>query len=647
MKGADQPTTAHAPAVPSKGFPWMVSLGSLGVVFGDIGTSPLYAFREAVKQAGAGGPIRPDMVLGAVSLALWALIVVVTIKYVIVLMRADNKGEGGVLSLMALAQHAVGRRTGLVFILGLCGAALFYGDAAITPAISVLSAVEGLASVPALQAMITPGVVIVISVVILVSLFLVQSRGTEKVAGLFGPICLAWFALLSGLGLYHLARAPEVLLAISPWYGIHFCMTHGMVGFLVLGSVFLTVTGAEALYADMGHFGRWPIQAAWLFLVAPALALNYLGQGAFALREIAAATAHGRTILDQDWFFTMAPELIRAPVVVFAAVATVIASQAVITGAFSLTSQAIQLGLLPRMTIRQTSQTSMGQIYVPAVNLLLLIGVIFLLAVFKSSSALSQAYGLAVSGTMVVTTLLAFVVVRRAWNWTLPAALALIAPLILVDIVFLSANALKILSGGWAPLVIGAALALIMTTWVKGGAMLSAKIQRDAPLLDDILQTLKNRPPPQVSGVAIYMTSDPERAPAALLHNLKHNHVLHKHNVFLTVRIADKPHVDDADRVTWEPLGEGFSRMSVTYGFSEQPNLPRALALARVKGLTFEIMSLSFFLGRRNITLAAHSDMPRWRRRLYMWLAKNAASPAEAYAIPPGRVVELGALVSL
>ena len=625
----------------------VLGLGSLGVVFGDIGTSPLYAFREAVKQAGAGGQLRPDMAMGAVSLAIWALILVVTVKYVAILMRADNKGDGGVLSLMALAQHAVGRRTTFIFLLGLAGAALFYGDAVITPAISVLSAVEGLGTVPALHDHITPTVVIVVSLAILFALFMVQNRGTEKVARFFGPICLLWFFVLTGLGLSHLVQAPQILLALNPWYGVSFCATHGMVGFLVLGSVFLTVTGAEALYADMGHFGRWPIQAAWLFVVFPALAVNYLGQGAFALQAISAAARSGASLVDQDWFFTMAPEAVRAPIVLLAAAATVIASQAVITGAFSLTSQAIQLGLLPRMTILQTSATEAGQIVVPAVNLMLLVGVVFLLAIFKSSSALSQAYGLAVSGTMVVTTTLAFIVVRRAWKWSLPAALALTAPLILVDLVFLTSNALKILSGGWAPLAIGGALALVMTTWVRGSTLLSAKMHADAPVLEDILDLLRARRPASVPGTAIYMTSDPARAPGALLHNLKHNRVLHEQNVLLTVVSADAPRVEDDQRVSWERIDDRFSRMTVSYGFSERPNLPRALALARTKGLRFELMSVSFFLGRRTVALAQTSPLSIWRRKLFTWLLKNAADPAEAYAIPRGRVVELGSQVTL
>ena len=625
----------------------LLALGSLGVVFGDIGTSPLYAFREATKQAAAGGAIQPEMVTGAVSLALWALILVVTIKYVAVLMRADNRGDGGVLSLMALAQQAVGRRTTFIYLLGLVGAALFYGDAVITPAISVLSAVEGLGTVPALHEQVTPGLVIGISVVVLVILFAVQSRGTEKVARLFGPICLVWFIVLTALGASHLMAAPQVLLAFNPLYGVGFAATHGVTGFLVLGSVFLTVTGAEALYADMGHFGRWPIQAAWLFVVLPALMVNYLGQGAFALSVLREAAESGRAVADQDWFFTMAPEALRAPLVVLAGVATVIASQAVITGAFSLTSQAVQLGLLPRVSIRQTSLTEAGQIYAPAINILLLVGVVLLIAIFKSSARLSQAYGLAVSGTMVVTTLLAALVVRRAWGWSLPRTALLIAPLLALDCVFLSANALKLLSGGYVPLAIGAALVLVMTTWVRGGAALSSKLHDEAPPLADVLKMLTNRPPSRVPGTAVYMTSDPGRAPGALLHNLKHNRVLHRQNLLVTVRTSEAPRVEEAERVRWEPLADGFSRMEVTYGFTERPNLPRALALARKRGLLFDLSTLSFFLGRRTVTLAQQSQLSRWRRRLFVWLARNAVDPAEAYAIPRARVVELGTQVSI
>ena len=424
---------------------WPMAVGAIGVVFGDIGTSPLYAFRLALQQASSNG-VHADAVFGVVSLALWALILVVTVKYVLFLMRADNKGEGGVLALMALAQSAIGRRTTLVFMLGVAGAALFYGDSIITPAISVLSAIEGLKTVPALQNYVSLSVVIILSLAILSGLFYAQSRGTAKVARLFGPIIAVWFLCIAvRLGLSHLVKQPGILLAISPTYAVGFLLRHGVISFFVLGSVFLTVTGAEALYADMGHFGRWPIQAAWLFLCLPCLVLNYLGQGAFALEVL--HRAGGQPVGDVDWFFQMTPEIVRAPMVILATAATVIASQAVITGAFSMTQQAMQLGLLPRMVVRRTSETTAGQIYLPQINMFLAVGVVLLIAVFKTSDNLGQAYGLAVTGTMVVTTSLAFIVVRRRWRWPLIGAVAMIAPMWALDVTFLAANALKIFSG--------------------------------------------------------------------------------------------------------------------------------------------------------------------------------------------------------
>ncbi len=457
---------------------WPLAVGAIGVVFGDIGTSPLYAFRLALQAASSDG-VHADAVYGVVSLALWALFLVVTVKYVLFLMRADNKGEGGVLALMALAQSAIGRRTTLVFILGVAGAALFYGDSIITPAISVLSAVEGLKTVPALQNSVSQSVEIIVSLAILGGLFYAQSRGTAKVARFFGPILVFWFFCIAATGLSHLVHQPAIFLAISPAYAIGFLLSHGIVSFFVLGSVFLTVTGAEALYADMGHFGRWPIQAAWLFLCLPCLIINYLGQGAFALEVL--HHAHGRPVGDVDWFFQMTPEVVRAPMVLLATAATVIASQAVITGAYSMTQQAMQLGLLPRMIVRRTSETAAGQIYLPQINMFLAVGVVLLIAVFKTSDNLGQAYGLAVTGTMVVTTSLAFIVVRRLWKWPLVGALALIGPLWALDVTFLAANSLKILSGAAMPLVLGGALFLVMATWVRGGDLLTAKMRRDTP----------------------------------------------------------------------------------------------------------------------------------------------------------------------
>ncbi|MGE5565646.1 MAG: potassium transporter Kup [Parcubacteria group bacterium] len=636
-----QPPSAHATR---GGRFWPLALGSLGVVYGDIGTSPLYAFREALAQTAQQGVTAPA-VLGVVSLALWALILVVTVKYVFFIMRLDNRGEGGVLSLMALAEGAAARRTAAIFFLGVAGAALFYGDAIITPALSVLSAVEGLRSVPSLSASVTETVVLVSSLAILIGLFAVQSKGTAKVARFFGPICLVWFAVLAALGFTHLVQAPGVLLALSPTYAVGFLATHGGTGLFVLGSVFLTVTGAEALYADLGHFGRRPISYAWLFVVLPCLAINYLGQGAEALVMLKAAG--GKPIENADWFFIMAPEALRAPVVILATIATVIASQAVITGAYSLTNQAIQLGLLPRMVVRNTSASEAGQIFLPQVNMLLLIGVIFLVGVFKSSSALANAYGLSVTGTMVVTTSLAFVVTRGLWKWPLWKSLLVVAPLLVIDLVFLGANMLKLFSGGFVPVALGAALFIVMATWVRGQRILTERTASEATPLKDIIAMLTARGPFRVKGTAVFLVGDPEQAPTALLHNLKHNRVLHETNVVLTVRSADVPYIAEPDRVRAEKLDGGFWRVVATWGFMETPNVPRALAVCRKQGLKFDIMSTSFFLGRRTVVRARNSEMPRWQDKLYILLSKNAAAPTDFYRLPPGRVVEMGAQVSV
>ncbi len=627
---------------------WLSAVGSIGVVFGDIGTSPLYAFRLALKAA--GDSVRPDAVMGVVSLALWALILVVTVKYVLFLMRADNKGEGGVLSLMALAQRAIGRRTTLVFILGVIGAALFYGDSIITPAISVLSAAEGLKTVPVLSHFdwLNPGEagVLIISLVVLVTLFLAQARGTAKVATAFGPIMLVWFACIAGFGVSHILEQPRILLAISPTFAAGFLISHGFVGLLVLGSVFLTVTGAEALYADMGHFGRWPIQASWLFLALPCLAINYLGQGGYALGVIQAA--HGGLVGDQDWFFQMTPEIFRAPMVILATAATVIASQAVITGAYSLTNQAMQLGLLPRMVVKRTSETAAGQIYLPQINFMLLTGVVFLIAVFKTSDSLGQAYGLAVTGTMAVTTSLAFIVVRRLWKWPLWMAVLIEGPMLTLDLIFLGANSLKLLSGAALPLVLGGALFLIMATWVRGGDILTRKTQRDTPLLLEFLGLLKDRPPHRVPGTAVYLTGDPDRAPGALLHNLKHNKVLHQHNVILTVETAETPRVPEEEQVSCAPIDADFMRVHVRYGFMEQPNVPKALAACRKHGFAFDAMSTSFFLGRKTVVSAtSRKGLGRMQDRLFILLAKNSANPTDFFQIPPGRVLEMGTQVTV
>ncbi|MGH7027676.1 potassium transporter Kup [Brevundimonas sp.] len=611
-------------------------LGAIGVVFGDIGTSPIYALREAIghAQKGVGGELA---IIGVVSLAFWALMIVVTFKYVMFLMRADNKGEGGTLSLMALAQHAVGRRSAWLFILGVCGAALFYADGVITPAISVLSAVEGLKDAPGLNGELDP-FILPISAGILIVLFLFQSRGTAGLARFFGPITAVWFLSLGVLGLTHIFDDLSILRALSPTYGVELLLKDGFLGFVILGSVFLAVTGAEALYADMGHFGKAPIRQGWLYVVLPCLTLNYLGQGAFLLDNPGAA---------DNPFWNMVPQMVYWPMLILATAATVIASQAVITGAFSVTQQAVQLGLLPRIDIRNTSETLAGQIYVPAVNSLLMIGVLFLLLTFQSSHNLTAAYGVAVTGTMLVNTLMAWSVVTKKWKWPMWAVLGTLVPFGFIDGVFLTSNLLKIPDGAWMPLVLGGGLVLIMWTWVRGTQILTEKTHKDSLPLGDLIEMLKARPPHRAPGTAIFLTSDPEVAPVALMHNLKHNKVLHEKNVILTVHTADRPRVPDDQRVSMEPISDDFKRLTITYGFMETPNVPRALGLCRKQGLKFDIMSTSFFLGRRSVVASARQGMPLWQDKLFIFLMRNAANPTDFFHIPPGRVVELGTQVSV
>ncbi|MFN5617906.1 MAG: potassium transporter Kup [Brevundimonas sp.] len=613
-----------------------LAFASIGVVFGDIGTSPLYAMREALAHSRAGGTAELA-VLGVVSLVFWALILVVTIKYVTFLMRADNKGEGGTLALMALAQHAVGRRSAVIFLLGVCGAALFYGDGIITPAVSVLGAIEGLGKAPGVGTMFDP-FVLPIAAGILIGLFLVQARGTGSVAKLFGPLTTLWFLTLAGLGLYHIFDDISILRALSPWYGAAFLIDNGFLGFVILGSVFLAVTGAEALYADMGHFGKAPIRAGWLFIVLPCLTLNYFGQGAMVLAE-------PETRLNPFW--EMIPDVAYWPVFILATMAAVIASQAVITGAFSVTQQAVQLGLLPRLDIRNTSESQAGQIYVPSVNAALLVGVLFLLALFQNSSNLAAAYGIAVTGAMFVDSLLAWFVIRHIWKWKTPVAILAMTPFVIIDLVFMTSNLLKIPQGAWFPLVLGLGLLLLMWTWVRGTRILTDKTRKDSLPLSDLIEMLRARPPHRAPGTAIFLTSDPDVAPVALMHNLKHNKVLHEKNVILTVRTLDQPRVREGERVMIEPINEDFKRLTIAYGFMETPNVPRALGLCRKQGLKFDIMATSFFLGRRSVVASAHRGMPLWQDRLFIFLMRNAANPTDFFRIPPGRVVELGTQVSV
>ena len=613
-----------------------LALGAVGVVFGDIGTSPLYALREALAHARPVGP--PHVaVLGVVSLILWTLTLIVTIKYILVLMRADNGGEGGPVALMSLAQRALGRPSAILFGLGILGVSLFYADGVITPAFSVLSAVEGLKGAPHLGNILTP-LVLPVAGVILITLFLVQARGAHRVGTLFGPVMTVWFLTLAALGVLHLKDDLSILRAFSPYWAIHFLLGNGFAGFVILGSVFLAVTGAEALYADMGQFGKRPIRAAWLILVFPCLALNYLGQGALVLEHPGARYSP---------FFDMVPHFAYWPVLILATVAAVIASQAVITGAFSMTRQAVQLGLLPRLEIRRTSETQLGQIVVPAVSGMMVVGVLVLLVVFQSSHRLASAYGVAVTGTMFISTVVLYVVARRLWKWRWFQVLALLLPISFVDTVFLSSNLLKIADGAWLPLAFGGFLVIVMWTWSRGVRILTEKTRSDSPPIGDLIAILAKRPPHRAPGTAMFLTANPDLAPLALMHNLAHNKVLHERNVILTIETAETPRVREEDRVRIEVLGTDFRRLTLRYGFMESPNVPKTLAQCKRLGLKFDIMSTSFFLGRRSLVPDARSGMPMWQDHLFIFLMKNAASPIDFFKIPPGRVVELGTQVTV
>ena len=650
MSSAATAETAEIPADPHvQGHPALMALtvGAIGVVFGDIGTSPLYAFREALGQTARDG-IDPSEILGVLSLALWSLILVVTVKYVLFLMRADNQGEGGVLALTALARRAGGRRARIALVLGAAGAALFYGDAIITPALSVLSAMEGLRTIPSMASVFDEGVVRALTIGILIGLFLIQARGTAHVSKLFGPICIAWFVASGVLGVLHIADELSIFRVFLPWYGIELLATHGTTGLFVLGAVFLTVTGAEALTADMGHFGPRPIRLAWFALAFPALALNYLGQGAFALASLERARATGQPFANSDWFFLMAPETVRPWLIVLAGAATVIASQAVITGAFSLTQQAVQLGLLPRLRLRQTSADFAGQIYLPAINWLLLVGVLVLVVQFRTSSDMAAAYGIAVTGTMVITTLLAYLVVRHNWKWSRGLAAAVILPFLALDLVFFGANVLRVVEGGWVPLVVAAAIGLLVWTWSRGRGIVRGFEREQAIPLADLAAALAKRPPERVAGTAVFLTGNPQAAPGALLHNLKHNKVLHEKNVIVSVRTADRPQVDADHRREVERIDDNFTRVVLRYGFMEQPDVPADLGMGgkgERRGL--DPMRTSFFIGRNTLKPDPEQGMPLWQDRLFMFLQRNASDPTEFLRIPPGKVLELGEQVSV
>ena len=612
-----------------------VALAALGIVYGDIGTSPLYALRECFHGE-FGIAVTRANVLGVLSLMFWALVMIVGVKYLVFVLRADNHGEGGVLALTALLK---GRRPqksegfGLLAV-GLFGACLLYGDGMITPAISVLSAIEGIRIItPAFTPYVVP-----LTVIIIAGLFFLQRHGTARVGGLFGPIILLWFLVLAVLGTAQIIRDPTVLAAVSPWYGMRFLVVNRMDGFVVLGAVFLVVTGAEALYADMGHFGRKPIRLTWLGLVFPALVLNYFGQGAVLLAD--PRQSHHP-------FYALVPDWAMAPMVILATAATIIASQAVITGSFSLTRQAIQLGYLPRLKITHTSATQIGQIYIAPVNWLLMICTIALVFGFRSSSELAAAYGVAVTSTMVITTVLFFVVARNLWGWSLPAAGGLTGLFLIVDIPFFCANTSKIFHGAWFPLVVGAVIFMLMRTWKKGRDLLSSQIRRITPSLDDFMKSIKLTPPQKVRGQTVFLTANPERAPQALVQNVKHNKVLHSDVVILNFKTEDVPRVPNFEKVEAEKIGAGFYRIIARHGFMETPKMDKILALAEEKGFDIKLENASFFLGREKLTIGDLPAMSRWRSTLFMFLSTNSLDASSFYDIPSNQVIEVGIQLDL
>ncbi len=609
-------------------------LAALGVVYGDIGTSPLYAFRECFGGHHSLAPSH-DNILGVLSLIVWSLIIVISIKYLVFIMRADNRGEGGILALMALVTSPGKTKDHAVLVaFGLFGAALLYGDGIITPAISVLSAVEGIEiATPVFHPYILP-----VAIVIIFGIFFFQKLGTAGVGAVFGPITAVWFVVLGLLGVNSMLREPAVLSALFPWYGIDFFLRNGWHGFLVLGSVFLVVTGGEALYADMGHFGRFPIRTAWFSLVLPGLTLNYFGQGALLLENPAAAA---------NPFYYMAPQWALIPLLVLATIATCIASQAVISGAFSLTGQAVQLGYLPRVDIKHTSARERGQIYIPGINWLLMIGCIWLVLEFKTSSALAAAYGVAVTATMGITTVLFYFVAVRLWNWPAWRAGLLCGVFLVIDLAFFGANIVKVADGGWFPLAVGALIFLVMSTWKTGRRILSRKVKDAQFPIDLFLKDIERNPPLRVRGTAVFMNREADGIPPALLHNLKHNQVIHDQVVFLTVITEGVPHATATERLTVTPLGQGFFRITIRYGFMEQPDIPLALSTLNVEGLKFEPMRTTYFLGRETLIAARNPGMALWREHLFARMLRNETTATAYFSLPPNRVVELGAQIEL
>jgi KUP system potassium uptake protein len=612
----------------------ILSLTALGIVYGDIGTSPLYAMRECFHGPHAIAATQEN-IFGVLSLIFWALIIIISIKYCIFVLRADNRGEGGILALTALATpiKIVSRKESWVLVvIGIFGAALLYGDGIITPAISVLGAIEGLnVATPFFASYVVP-----ITIVIIVGLFLIQSRGTAKVGRLFGPVMLVWFAIIALLGIMQIIRHPSVVGAFNPVHGFNFFRHNGWEGFLVLGTVFLVVTGGEALYADMGHFGKRPIRLVWYTVVLPALLLNYLGQGALLIENPAVA---------ENPFYRLAPEWALYPLIVLATCAAIIASQALISGAYSLTMQAIQLGFMPRLKIEHTSSTEMGQIYIPALNWALMLGCIAIVVGFGSSSNLAAAYGVAVTATMVITTILLGVVARQKWGWSLPLVLALSGFFLVIDLAFFGANIIKIPHGGWFPLVVGALIFLLMTTWKKGRRILAARLLSRAHPIEDFLRDISKNPPARVPGTAVFMNGTAAGTPPALMHNLEHNKVLHERVVLLTVKTKQAPYVEQEDRVKVESLGHEFYRMIINYGFMEDPDIPKVLDELGPPVPTFDPMNTTYFLGRETVMASKTPGMMVWREKLFALMSRNASSATAYFCLPPNRVVELGSQI--
>lgn len=614
-----------------------LSLAALGVVYGDIGTSPLYTMKEVFAGAHHQVPVTPDNVLGILSLILWSLIMVVSVKYVGFVMRADNRGEGGIMALIALASRQAGDNLGkqrFIMLVGILGACMFYADGMITPAISVLSAVEGIEiATPALSHWVIP-----VTLIVLLGLFLVQRSGTAMIGGLFGPIMVLWFGALAALGLIKIAQAPDVLAAVNPIYALNFFIHNGTLAFLALGAVVLAVTGGEALYADMGHFGRRPIRLAWFGFVLPALVLNYFGQGAEILHNPESV---------KNPFYLLAPDWLLIPLVLLSTAATVIASQAVISGAFSVSRQALQLGYLPRMLVQHTSESEVGQIYLPRVNWTLMIAVMALVIGFKSSSNLAAAYGIAVTGDMVITSILSAIIFHGIWGWSWIRTSIVILIFLIVDLAFFSANVLKIPAGGWFPILMGVIIFTLMTTWKTGRQLLYRRLKDDAMDLEPFIEAISAHPPTRVQGTAIFMTPNPHGVPHAMLHNLKHNKVLHEQVVLVTVKVEDIPHVPDTERISVQTLGHGFFRVMVNYGFKDEPDLPRELEACSEHGLELDVMDTSFFIGKETLIPRVDSEMAFWREKLFIAMFRNADSVTNHFKLPPNRVVELGAQVAL